>query len=755
MVTLYQNYVTTVKDSVTGAARNDLKLYLFEGKTEIKTNPLTTLKDVYQYGTATLATPVYDRYGVALAVLAADPINRPGEYEFAEVDLTINLSGEGQTLYSVIGRPAADSDFENALVITQNFYISDPNLKQTISAAFGGLTNVADNMFFAGGTVDYEQYSTAVTNNSVQQHIKLNGLTSAITDLYEYNNTDKPGFSDGYRLTARFNVYYSAGSPTRDNVIWESVPAWRTAAGDWLLLLRADQYCTWRSSAFGSSPLIDMAVVVTNLVVSVNLVETNCYIRRFRTSPTVAIPTTGQEAPGLVVLNNGTERIVGIGSFDFSSNTPANNLDVLGNIGARITIGTNERLFINTSYAAFGWDTAGDYFKVESQRIRMYSDAATVLDIQKSINSFKAGPDLDGSPNHRLYMVADTYTDVAVSSNSYFRQTLASGVTAKTEYLAAAVPYLEATVGATWSTRFGYATDVVGSGAYFYATENGAGATTAGIRIYNYDRLAAATSTTIIRHSGTAPFFKAEPTIIGLYNSASTSYVRLTATSVDINGIVNSGSSVVFTANNTDNVRVGYAVDDTATMYGLHSSSSYTILRIPGAVVFNATTTSVLLGLNTSVYPYIQLNSSSVCIYGSATSYLSVTPLGAVELYANSVRTLSSSVAGTSMTIGYSTAFSTYTAGQILISLTGSSLFSDDQVCGYGLITSSGSGTGTKLGKAYIKIPLLESANLPNTHDWTGGGGGGGLYVHRDSVTSKTYLMFNWGGGSWLKAELT
>jgi len=239
MVTLYRNYTVSVQDSTTFEPDNDLELLLFEGKIEIKVNPTTGKKDVYNYGTTTLATEVFDKNGIPCSALVADETERPGEYDFTNIDLNKagSLSFYGETLYSVVARPDnydPSDEFANAKIIVDSTDLSDSNVKQLVKASIGGTSSIVDNIMVAGGSVTFNQYTNGVVNSNTKQYLEITDLPSEITSLTE-TATSYPTHATATKLCMRFNVYYSDGT---DAIRWESVPCYKTSDNSWVIMLQ-------------------------------------------------------------------------------------------------------------------------------------------------------------------------------------------------------------------------------------------------------------------------------------------------------------------------------------------------------------------------------------------------------------------------------------------------------------------------------------------------------------------------------------
>ena len=359
MATLYPTYTVTVQDATSHAPRTDLMLFLFEGKVEFKTNPTTTKRDVFIYGTNDLAVAVLDKNGAKQEVLAANSATRPGEYDFLEINFgATTASDDGTTLYSVVARPSADTDFTNGSIIVSDVYLSDPNLKQEIAASFGDVGSINANIAWAGGTVNFEICTdTGVPSQDVNvQYLKILNLPSVITAQFVDESAltpTLPTYYNGLKLVARFDVHYcdGAGSNTA-TMVWKGIPAYQTTAGSWVIKVTNDHYCVKYTKALGASPLIDLRTVVLTLRVSINLDETNVFIRKYDNTPATTILLSSlhiSERPMLQQFYSGSNPIVAVGNWDFSSGmVPSYNLDVLGSLGLRVTDASGNQRFVVT-----------------------------------------------------------------------------------------------------------------------------------------------------------------------------------------------------------------------------------------------------------------------------------------------------------------------------------------------------------------------------------------------------------------------
>ena len=363
MSNLYRNYTVVVQDSTAPyAPNNDLQLFLYEQQVEVKVNPGTAAKDIYNYGTSILATAVCVKGGAVAKALVADAVNRPGEYDFVDVDLNKagSLSYLGQVTYSVVARPSGDSDFQNARVIIDRTDISDPLVKQIVRDATGSMGNIVDNLYFSGGTTLFELYAGKPSNSS-EVYLSILNLPAAVSALIEVV-ASAPSWATTTRMISRFDVHY--GDATGVNIAcWSGVPAYKTADSKWVIALTNDQYCTYRSKEFGTD--IDLRATYASFVITINLVDQTSYIKRFDSNATVIstpkIVTASDSREKMILstfINAANEYIVGIGNWSYinAGNTPAYNLDVKGGLGARVTVSTYTALNINATHSKFGRD---------------------------------------------------------------------------------------------------------------------------------------------------------------------------------------------------------------------------------------------------------------------------------------------------------------------------------------------------------------------------------------------------------------
>ena len=365
MASLFRNYTVVVQESLSPyTPNNDLELFLYEGHVELKTNPSSGEVDVMTYGTTVQAPRVYDQSGSPAQGVLADSVNRPGEYDFIELDLNYPTSASalGNALYSVVARPVGDSYFEHGKVIIDRTYISDPNTKQIVQQSLGASTSFADNMYYAGGTVAYEPAGTP-SDRTDACFITLLNLPAIITDKYETVSLPPTDFTGATkRLTARFDVRYTLADST-NSAFWSGVPAYLMGT-KWMLCLTDDQYCLGRWANFGSTGgETDIQLIKTAFIVSVNMGLDNVFIRSYSKAPKILSAGDNKELAGIHgFISTANEKIVGIGTWGTTSATPIYNLDVMGGLGGRITIGTTSKLAIIPTSSRMGFDTDDIYF---------------------------------------------------------------------------------------------------------------------------------------------------------------------------------------------------------------------------------------------------------------------------------------------------------------------------------------------------------------------------------------------------------
>lgn len=381
-VKLYRNYTVVVQDSLSFEPNNDLRLFLYEGKLELKVDPLSGQQAVFQYGTTVLAQAAKTEYGVAATAVVADADVRPGEYDFVGLDLDATASGyAGETLYSVVACPARGYTFDSALIIVENTDISDPNLKQMVRFAVGSTGSIGDNLAFAGGTVVFQQYTIGVTNNESTQYLKLIGLPDVITNLIESPLAAPLEYavSPYQKLIPRFNVYYADENlGVYSCIVWQGVPAYKTADESWVIRLQADEYNTRRTKEFGILPAeFQLNAIYASFTVSVDVRALNIHVRNFSETPATTIPTVDAKAEKVCVhsfVDVGGNRIVGIGDWSYAgaSETPSRNLDVKGALGMRVRIAGTTIVDFGPTVQKFGFDTTQTYFGVGATAAALY-----------------------------------------------------------------------------------------------------------------------------------------------------------------------------------------------------------------------------------------------------------------------------------------------------------------------------------------------------------------------------------------------
>jgi hypothetical protein len=329
MATLYRNWTVTVQDSVSPYLPiSTLELHLFEGKCEIKTDPSTGLRKVFSYGTSSLATYAVDKNGANAIAFAPDLVDRPGEYDFIELDLnnvlTPNSKG-GLTLYSVVGKPANATDFSSGRVIIDSTSLDDPNVKQTMATLGGGIGNVIDNLFFAGGTVQYT-VSTLFTSDETVLYLDLTaGLPASITTKKEVISEQPPYFDTTLpasftRLIPRFNIYYSNQSDVV--AVWHSVPAYYMSDASIVLRLRGDQYSIYRTKEFGAGGgEVDLNGLSGSLLVSINVEDQNANFRSFNKDPQYQVDISGPESSLITAYQSKGIENIGLGQWGYTDQT--------------------------------------------------------------------------------------------------------------------------------------------------------------------------------------------------------------------------------------------------------------------------------------------------------------------------------------------------------------------------------------------------------------------------------------------------
>lgn len=287
MATLYPNYIVIVQESDSPyAPNNDLEVLLYEGRVELKTDPTTGSTGVFNYGTSTAATTVKDKNGVAATAISTDSVNKPGEYKFLELDLNYggSLSELGQTLYSVVGRPASDTalnSFERAKILQDRVALTDPNTKQAIATATGEFGNVSENLAYAGGTVNTLSYTAAdgSGHSANKVYLELSELSDAITGSEETPAGTPPSWVGGtsiVKLVARIKAHYTNG--TDRTCIWESIPIYKTPSGKYVIKIADDLYNVYKSADIGAGS-IELNSIWQDIIVSTSLEDYNIRIK--------------------------------------------------------------------------------------------------------------------------------------------------------------------------------------------------------------------------------------------------------------------------------------------------------------------------------------------------------------------------------------------------------------------------------------------------------------------------------------------
>lgn len=561
-VTLYPTHTITVQDSNTHEPRNDLRLFLYEGQVEVKVNPNTTNYDIYRYGTATLATRVKGLGGADLEALAADAVNRPGEYDFLNIDYSATPeSAAGTVLYTVVARPINDFDYRNALMIVQNLCLTDPSIKQTVRAAFGGVTTIEDNLAWAGGTISWS-YLTAgyppLLNSSTCAFLKLVDLPASIVAQTETGISGAPAYAAASqtRLVARFDVHYCDQTVAPDNVIiWQGIPAYLDTTGNWVLELKDDQYVVKRNCYIGGStaPYVELqaAAGAGTYTVTVNFVDANVFIRRFDKISTVTLPSTTvlTEVPIVhMFYGNSNQPIVGIGTWDYSSvvQTPSYNLDVKGTRGFRVDDTTISLTVYNNVFACRG----SGVYKYES------------IDFNTGIRDFTMGGYLRQYSNNTVHLLSHNYG----SSPSIYSSAAGAGI-----FHGGAYNLPESFIS------------VLG--------------TTGNIHIAGPGTVPA-TPLSAVRVTSTSAIFG-----LNVDNSTGSAYVRGTPTGISL--VDNSYIRLISDAGTGYNMYVGYNVT-------------------AGALVTKYTSSAITLGRHSSTAYVIGVTASSVYIDGNSSTVLSV-----------------------------------------------------------------------------------------------------------------------------------
>jgi len=603
----------------------------------MKTNPSTAKNDVFNYGTTTLATPVYTKDGVAATALAADPNARPGEYDFLSIDLnkTGSLSYSGQTLYSVVARPSGDLDFSNAKVIVDSTDISDPNTKQLVRASTGGSGSITDNLYFAGGTVAFELYTTDVSGDASNQYLSILNLPEGITNLVE-TVTTFPTYATATKLVARFNVYYTDLTGV-DVLVWDAVPAFKTATGKWVIHITNDQYNTARSKEFGGSvgTEIDLSGITLLLTVSVNLAEDNVYVRRFNNLPVKITAGVNKEQIAIHAhVTAAGERIVGIGDFSYTTlaNTPIYNLQVKGSLGVQISYAARTTLLVNNVSGKFGFDLedateTASYISFTTSGCNLYSSAAFNIYNINNLGDASRSVTLDASYSTFGYDL-DTINSsfVAGPSDTYINH---QGV-AKL-YMSASIVFLSNNISGT--TNISLSSDTI------QLTADHSGSAATGLYI----------TSTFVRvgyDTNLANYIQFSATQTRFYQSDDR--LSYDGTDTRIGYIVSGGSAgnyVVFTSTSTTfnftaaSTRISYDVTDTRIGY-LTGTTNYAVFAAASVSFYFSTTTRLFYDTTTTLIAGPTAASPRITVTESATT------LGGTATYANDTNFLYLPVSG-------------------------------------------------------------------------------------------------------------
>jgi hypothetical protein len=262
---------------------------------------------------------------------------------------------------------------------------------------------------------------------------------------------------------------------TKSALVWTGIPAYKDALGSWIIKVSNDQYNVLATTYIGAAPGLDLSAIYLDFVVSVNLQDTNIYVRKYDTTPATAVPystVTKYESPIIhTFYNASTKPIVGILSFfDYSTSTktPSVNLDVAGDLGIRYREDSGSILFrINGSQCTIGdLDILNyEYLNFATGEKQIWVNSKKKLDVADT-----------------LVVLADDYTS-ASSPTIYAANTsagLALGVysTATTYIRVNSASTVEGGVGSGTSkqfmsasssaTKFGFDLDGV-TDSYFYA----------------------------------------------------------------------------------------------------------------------------------------------------------------------------------------------------------------------------------------------------------------------------------------------
>jgi len=588
-MTLYRNYTVVVQTSTAPyEPNNDLELLLYEGRLELKPDPNNSgAMGVFSYGTTTLATPVYIHSitPIPATAFAADVTNRPGEYDFLEIDLNKagTASYAGETLYSVIGRPAGDTDFEHASVIIDNTDISDPNIKQLVRASTGDTGTLTDNIFYAGGTVTYTvqpDISGTLIADAENRFLALGTLPDVISTKYElvsvYPAYAKLYSGQGKKLIARFDVHYTDAAGAK-YAFWNGIPAFESTEGSWVIHLTHDQYNQTRSEEFS---VLDLRTLT--YTVSINEITDHVFIRSFGLPPKITTtPTAVKEQVGIHGFLSGTDRIVGIGDWSYSApvNTPAYNLDVTGTLGMRLRVSGVSRISITPTATLIGI-IASNYLSATSLGMTGIISGSAMLSLTAS--GFKA---MLSSDTTSLAPMA--YADTAVAALSLGDPIVNTGATyIKLE--AGNAIRMQVYDGVSATTQAMYVTS--GLARFGCDLTGGSGAS----------YMAFDTSSTTIKAGGTTVFY-ADATSVHISSVSASGYPAITASDTQV--FISGSASTSVEANSSDEVNIWFKPVSS----GL---KAFTASRVSGTVE---------MGYDVTTYPKIKAAASLLTVYGAAT----------------------------------------------------------------------------------------------------------------------------------------
>ena len=708
MLTLYRNFTVTVQHSATPyLPNNDLQLYLYEGRLELKQNPSTSKKDVYNYGTSVPATPVYTKDGVVATALAADATNRPGEYDFVALDLNKSgsLSYSGQTLYSVIAKLATDVDFEHARVIIENTDISDPNAKQIIKSAIGGTSTLVDNVAFAGGTVQFERATDAASSDT-EQYLSIINLPDAMTAMtVSVDAPHYPSYSDGLRLLARFNAQYTSADG-KVVIVWDGVPAFHSITGKWVIKLTNDQYNHYRTSEFG--PSLQLSSIWDQFVVTVNTLENNVMIRRFDTIPTSVLSGDDREKPIITSYITGSDRVVGIGDWSYAdaASTPEHDLDVKGNVGFRVQTAGNTA-FHSTITSTF--IKGGNAFQLSLTANASTLSDGTYLRLTCQ-NSFTA-------IGHKF---TDHDTDLVVDFTSTAITVRGSATTYLETTPTTVTLYVKNSAGTAVTALF--ATSVALSIGYdMYSTANYIRFNTTSCSIFrsgNYVLNVDGTSSYFTYSTAGSPILRINATDLTVEGSATT-YLKFTTANA-ITGFWDYTGTKKFLSvgESTDPgvVAIGYDLGSTTYISGFIANNSDTWIMNGGklGLLMSESLTCLQAPAGTPStlikYPNVLCSDSDIKIQGSATAYVSVSSSDIkLQESATSYVTLSSSVFSVYASVG--------SVAKPAVYITGSS-----SKFGYDVLTTNNSFETTATA-AYIKIGGVSALSTDSSTIYINAGG--------------------------------